>query len=84
MQLIREVTNTKLEQPSDTKQATLVMFMNEKKGTEQSSNYPTITQVNATTAKFCEYSLENGKVQMKDLEMVLTEQLYSEQDITIN
>lgn len=41
MQPICEVTNAKLKQPSDTKQATLVMFMNEKKGTEQSSKYPT-------------------------------------------
>lgn len=32
-----------------------------------------VTQANAIIAKFCEYSLENGKAQMKDLEVVLAE-----------
>lgn len=33
-----------------------------------------LTQVNATIAKLCEYSLENGTTQMKDL--VLTEKTF--------
>lgn len=41
MQPICEGTNTKSEQPSNTKQATLVMFMSKKNRYIAKHNYPT-------------------------------------------
>lgn len=74
MQPICEVTNTKLEQPNNTKQATSNDHEWEKQVHSKAElSHWMVTQANVTIAISSEYLLENGKAQIKDLEVVLTE-----------